>query len=234
MTSTRRGLSFVSIAAVLVTAPALAASGTGTQVGIGFRAGTLGLGADIDFRISDAFNARIGYSGYSLNRSVTDTDVHYDGKLKLSNPSVLIDWRVLKGGFHLTAGIVASSTKIDAVGQPTSGGTYTINNTVYTGAEIGSLTGNFKFGNSVAPYFGVGFGNVVGKDGHFSVLFDVGAIYAGTPSIALTGNCAAAIVGTPVCAQLQADVAAEKAKLAQDLGILKFYPVVGLGIGYRF
>jgi hypothetical protein len=232
--SINRWAALLSLGAVLLAQPAFAASDSGTQVGIGLRAGTLGLGADIEFRINDAWNARIGYSGYSLDRAVTQTDVHYDGKLKLSNPTALLDWRVLKGGFHFTVGVVAASTKIDAVGRPTGTGTYTVNNHVYTTSDIGSLTGSFKFGNSFAPYFGAGFGNVVGRDGHFAVLFDIGAIYAGAPTIALNGVCAPGIVGTPACTQLQADVAAEKVRLASDLTVLKWYPVIGLGVGFRF
>jgi hypothetical protein len=224
----------LAAAALLLAGPAAADSDSGPQVGIGLRAGTLGLGADIDFRINDALNARLGYAGYILDRSVTQTDVRYDGRLKLSNPAALLDWRVLKGGFHFTVGLVAASTRIDAVGTPSSSGTYTINNNVYTASQLGSLTGTFKFGNSLAPYFGAGFGNVVGRSGHFAVLFDIGAIYAGTPSVALAGSCAAAIVGTPVCTQLQTDVAAEKATLGTKLTLLKWYPVIGLGVGFRF
>ena len=217
------------LAAALGAAPAQAGD---PAFGIGLRAGTLGIGADLDFKLNDSLNVRMGYAGGSISRSVTDTQVHYDGTLKLSNPSALIDWRPFQGVFHLTAGAVASSTKIEATGVPAAGGSYTINGNTYTSADIGSVSGEFKFGNSVAPYVGLGWGNVVGTSGHFSVLFDVGAIYAGSPKIALTANCTSAVPA--VCTQLQSDVDAEKAKLAKDLTILKWYPVVSLGFGYRF
>lgn len=217
------------LTAALCAAPAQAGD---PAFGIGLRAGTLGIGADLDFKLNDSLNVRVGYAGGSISRSVTDTQVHYDGTLKLSNPSALLDWRPFQGVFHLTVGAVASSSKIEATGVPAAGGSYTINGNTYTSADIGSVGGEFNFGNSLAPYVGLGWGNVVGSSGHFSVLFDVGATYAGTPKVALTANCTSAFAS--VCTQLQADVDAEKAKLAKDLTVLKWYPVVSLGFGYRF
>jgi hypothetical protein len=175
---------------------------------------------------------RFGFACYSVDRTISDTNVTYDGKLKLSNPSARLDWRVLAGGFRVSVGAVVSGTKIEATGRPDANGTYQIGNNTYSASQIGSLTGTFKFGNSVAPYVGLGWGNVVGRDGHFSVLVDVGAIYAGTPSVALTANCTAG--AQAICSQLQTDVDAERQKLEQNLTLLKWYPVVGLGVGYRF
>ena len=203
-----------------------------TQAGFAIRAGTLGLGADVDFSLNQYLNARIGFAGYSVDRTISDTNVTYDGKLKLSNPSALLDWRVFGGAFRVSLGAVVSGTKIDATGRPDVNGTYQIGNNTYTASQIGSLNGTFKFGNSVAPYIGLGWGNVVGRDGRFSVLFDVGATYAGTPSVTLTANCTAAVAA--VCSQLQTDVDTERQTLEQNLTLLKWYPVVGLGFGYRF
>ena len=203
-----------------------------TQTGFAIRAGTLGLGADFEVSFNQYLNARVGFAGYSTDRTVNQTDVTYDGKLKLSNPSALLDWRVFGGGFRVSVGAVVSGTKVDAVGRPDVNGNFQIGNNTYTSSQIGSLNGTFKFGNSVAPYIGFGWGNVVGNEGHFSVLFDVGAIYAGTPNVTLTANCTAGV--QEVCAQLQTDVDTEKQKLEQNLTLLKWYPVVGLGFGYRF
>jgi hypothetical protein len=212
--------------AALVSAPAIAE----TQFGVGVRGGSLGLGADLDFAFTDNLNARVGYAGYSINRTVDQTNLTYAGKLKLSNPSVLLDWRVL-AGLRMTLGAVLTSTKIDAIGRPTAG-TFTIGGNTYSSSEVGSVTGSFKMGNSVAPYIGFGWGNVVGRGGHFSFLFDVGAIYAGTPSVALTANCTSN--NAAVCSQLQSDVAVERKNLEKNVTLLKWYPVVGVGFGYGF
>jgi hypothetical protein len=198
------------------------------QVGVAVRAGTLGIGADVDVALSPHFNARVGYAEYSLNQTVNQTAVTYDGKLKLSNPSALIDWRPFAGAFRVSLGAVFSSTKIDALGTPTPGGTFTIGNNTYSSSQVGSLTGSFKFGNSVAPYFGIGLGNVVGHQGHWSFLFDLGAMYTGTPNVSLAATC----TDPAICTQLQSDVEVEKQKLEKNL--LKWWPAINFGVGYRF
>jgi hypothetical protein len=221
------------VAASLALATAVAAPACAdTQAGFAIRAGTLGLGADVDFSLNQHLNARVGFAGYSVNRAVTDTNVTYDGTLKLSNPSALLDWRLFGGAFRVSFGAVASGTKIDATGRPAANGTYTLGNNTYTASQIGSLDGTFKLGNSVAPYLGFGWGNVVGRDEHFSVLFDVGATYSGTSNVTLTANCTTGVAA--ICSQLQSDVDTERQNLESKLMLLKWYPVVALGVGYRF
>jgi hypothetical protein len=122
--STRLLIASLAAALALVGGPALA----DTQAGLAIRAGTLGLGADLDVSLTEHLNARIGFAGYNVNRTVADTNVTYDGKLKLRNPSALLDWRVFGGGFRVSIGAVVSSTKIDAIGKPDANGTYQIGN----------------------------------------------------------------------------------------------------------
>jgi hypothetical protein len=222
----------MAVTAALTAGNAIAEDSSG--VGLALRAGTTGIGADVDVGLLSNVSARLGYSGFDYNHSITNTNVTYTGKLKVSDISALFDWYPFHGGFRLTAGIVGGGLKVGVTGQPT-GGTYTINNTTYTAAQVGSLTGQLKFGNSASPYVGLGWGDPVGTSHHLHFLFDVGAIYGGTPNVMLTANCGvAAPPGSPICTQLQSDVLAEKQKLQNDVTIVKWYPVVTLGLAYRF
>ncbi len=220
--------SVVVVAAALVAAPVAFA-----DVGAAIRVGTLGIGADVDFGINDHLGARIGYSAYNYSRTIDNTSVTYDGTIKLSNPSATLDWYPFAGGFRLSLGAVVSGTKVDAVGKPDSTGTYTLNGHQYSASDVGTLNGEFKFGNSVAPYVGLGWGNPAGAGSRLTFVFDLGAVYGGTPNIALTATCGAS-TPAPVCAQLQTDVMAEKASLQDKVTLIKWYPVVSLGFGYRF
>jgi hypothetical protein len=226
------------IAALMVSAMGGFAPETAhAEVGAALRAGTLGIGLDIDFNLVENLNARLGYSGYDYNRSFNNTNVTYDGKLKLSNPTALLDWYPFAGGFRISFGAVGSGTKVDATGRPSGNGTYQIGNNTYTAAQIGSLAGQFKFGRSVSPYVGIGFGNAVGATQRVSFLFDLGVVYAGTPDISLAAQCNPTLLAaacTQLQQQLQQDVAAEKQKLQGNLNILKWYPVIDLGVAYRF
>lgn len=211
-----------------------AASAATPDFGVAVRAGTPGVGLDLDLGLSPSFGMRVGFAGFNINHSIDTSDVDYDGRLKLRTVTGLLDWYVFSGAFHLTAGVAGNDTKLDVVGQPNQS-TYTINGNTYSSSQLGSLTGQLKFGNSVSPYVGFGWGNPAGENGHVHFLFDVGAIYGGTPSVTLTAVCGpAAPPGSSVCNQAQSDVASEEAKLRHKADILKWYPMVSLGIGVRF
>jgi hypothetical protein len=204
-------------------------------VALDARVGTTGYGFDVDVGLN-RFSARIGYSGFSFDRQVNQTDVTYDGKLRIRDLSALFDWYAFGGGFRLTLGAVGGGgLTVDVTGVPSANQTYTINGNTYSGAQLGSLSGRLKFGNSISPYVGLGWGNPVGLNHHLHFLFDIGAIYGGTPNVSLVGTCgSAAPPGSPVCTQLQNDVQAERQKLQNDLTVVKWYPVVNRGLAYRF
>jgi predicted nucleic acid-binding Zn ribbon protein len=214
-------------------APAAASAAT-PDFAVAVRAGTPGVGLDLDLGLSPSFGVRVGFAGFNINHNVNTSDVNYDGRLKLRTVTGLLDWYVFRGGFHLTAGVAGNDTKLDVVGQPNQS-SYTINGNTYSSSQLGSLTGQLKFGNSVSPYVGFGWGNPAGESGRLHFLLDVGAIYGGTPSVTLTAQCgSAAPAGSPVCNQAQSDVASEEAKLRHKADILQWYPVVSLGIAVRF
>lgn len=213
-------------------APAAAAATPDFAVAV--RAGTPGVGLDLDLGLSPSFGMRVGFAGFNVNHTVNTSDVDYDGRLKLRTVTGLLDWYVFQGAFHLTAGVAGNDTRLDVVGEP-SQGSYTINGTTYSSSQLGSLSGQLKFGNSVSPYVGFGWGNPAGENGRVHFLFDVGAIYGGTPTVSLTANCGpAAPPGSALCNEIQSNVATEEQKLVSKADILRWYPVVSLGIAIRF
>ena len=211
-----------------------AASAATPDFAVAVRAGTPGVGLDLDLGLSPSFGMRVGFAGFNVNHTVNTSDVDYDGRLKLKTVTGLLDWYVFQGGFHLTAGVAGNDTKLDVVGKPNQG-SYTINGTTYASSQLGSLNGELKFGNSVSPYVGFGWGNPAGENGRVHFLFDVGAIYGGTPTVSLTAQCGpAAPTGSALCNEIQSNVATEEQKLVSKADILRWYPVVSLGIAIRF
>jgi hypothetical protein len=95
--------------------------------------------------------------------------------------------------------------------------------------------GRVKFGSSFAPYVGLGWGNPVNHAHRLTFLFDVGVIYGGTPSVALNVTCGpAAPQGTPLCTRLQQDAQGERRDLEDNVDLARWYPVVNIGLAYRF
>jgi hypothetical protein len=213
-----------------VASPAIAA-----DVGLGFRFGTLGIGADVDIGLTDSVILRVGYSGFTYDATIDDTDVSYDADIELSNPFALLDWHAFDGTFRFTGGVVGGNTSADVVGKPQANGTYEIDGRTFTASQVGTLRGELEFGNSIAPYIGIGWGRAAGGDGRFSFLFDLGAVYAGEPDVKLTASCGpAAPPGSAACTQLRAAVAQEEQDLADDATEFRWYPVLSLGFAVRF
>lgn len=208
----------------------LGLAGAAHAAGVGVRAGTTGIGADVGVRLMPTLSARLGYSGLSYSTDVDVTDIDYDADLKLSNLSLLLDFSPLPGPFRITGGFVFNDNKIDVTGRP-SNGTYRINGVTYPAAAVGSLDGTVKAGNRAAPYVGIGYGNVAGFGVNF--YFDLGVMYQGTPSASLSATCGAAAPGA-ACAQLQSDVAAEARRLQSDIERFKWYPVANIGVTIGF
>jgi len=201
------------------------------DVGVSLRAGTLGAGADLNVGLSEKLNLRLGYSMYDYDAKIEDTDVVYDGELKLRNASLLLDWHVFGGGFRLSLGAVGANTEIDVVGRPT-GGSYEIGDATFTAAEVGHVDGKMKMGNSVAPYLGFGWGNTVDKGGRITFLFDIGAIYTGAPELDLNVRCGVATQSR--CALLQQEAQREEDEMSEEATEYELYPVIGLGLAIRF
>jgi hypothetical protein len=218
------------IQAVAFAAATLGVAQVAQAAGIGVRAGTTGVGGDIGFGLLPTLSARLGYSALSFSRDIDVTDVQYDGDLKLSNFSALLDFSPLPGPFRVTGGFIFNDNKVDVTGRP-SNGSYTLNGTTYPAAAVGNLAGTVKSGNRAAPYLGIGYGNVAGFGVNF--YFDLGVMFQGTPDASLSATCGSGLSAAQ-CNRLQADVAAERNKLQNEVSGFKYYPVANIGVTIGF
>jgi hypothetical protein len=129
------------------------------------------------------------------------------------------------GGFRVTGGLRYTSKGIVIIGDYV--GSVDIGGTVYTPAEVTSLTGEIVT-QDVAPYVGVGWGNPAGSK--FGFFVDLGVAYQGAPEVVLDADGPVASL-----AEFQANLAQEQQAIEDDLGqYFKFYPVISLGFSIGF
>lgn len=199
----------------------------GSDIGIGVNVGTLGIGVEVSKLLVSNVGLRVGGNFFSLNlNNKQQSNMTYSGTLKVQAFSGLLDlYPSARGSFHLTAGLMSDPAKVTATGVST-GGHFTINNNTYTAAQVGTLSATGQFG-SMLPYFGLGFGTAASKHGGLSFTFDLG-IAIGKPTIALTAT------GTSTNANLQHDLTAQVATTQTDLNKVPGYPMLALGLMYRF
>ena len=216
------------IVSILLVACA-AASAQARDVAATVDLGTTGLGLHLTTPLATKLNGRIGVNVANTSYEGSTSDMDYDFKLKLKTVDALLDYHPFDSSFRLTGGVVYNGNKIDARAKP-SGGTYTINNVAYNAATVGDLSSKIDF-RKAAPYLGIGWGNAV-KQAGWSFGTDLGIMFQGTPKTQLaSNNCTALPV---LCSRLASDVAAENVKLGEEVKDFKLYPVIRVGISYRF
>ena len=221
-TRLRPGHAFVSAAIVAVCGTALAAPAPEADVTIGSLGGALQVG----FALSPSVAVRLDLNGFKRNFSKVSEGQNYDGKLKLQTGGFLADWHPWQSSFRVTAGLYSNQNKLDMNATPDAAGNYTFNGTTYTAAQVGTAGARVDF-RSAAPYLGFGWGHG-GSDSGLQFTSDIGVIGQGAPRVQVNVSGAA---NNPA---LASNVQAAQVQLQSDLNSFRYYPVIQLGIGYRF
>lgn len=198
-----------------------AGSASADGFGLGVKAGTLGVGIEGTFSLSESVNLRAGFNSYSKSGDETASDILYDGKLELRTLALLVDWHPFSGTFRVSAGLMKNDNALRLTATPTAN--QTIGGTTYTPAQIGTLSGDVTF-KSTAPYLGIGWGNAT-KNGRFGATFEIGAMFQGSPNVSLRAS--SGLVA-------QADLDSESQQAQADLNEFKIYPAISLGFSFRF
>lgn len=217
---------FAMLLTVFFLTPAFTFAGPG-DLGIALKAGTLGGGVEGTVGILDTLNARVGFNYFSMEHDMTESNVDYEFDLDLLTASLILDWHPFNNGFRVSAGVMYNGNELDATGQPTAGN-YTINDTTYTAAQVGTLTGRIDF-DDVAPYIGIGYGNALSKDRKWNFVLDIGVMYQGSVDVTLDAN------GTSSGnAAFRSNLENERRQLQDELDDYQWYPVIAIGISYKF
>jgi hypothetical protein len=190
---------------------------------LALKVSTLGGNAEIYRSFGDQFNVHLGANYFTLEQDLEENaDYSATASAGLMSFSALGDYFPFQSStFRITFGAYFNLNEIDAVLTPVE--SYEVGGDVYTPEDLGTLDANIKF-NPVAPYIGLGFGNPTGGDSGFGFSFDIGSMYQGGSIVDLTAQ-----------GLLEPSAAPDQEALIEDnLSWFKWYPVVSLGITYKF
>ncbi|TDF37604.1 hypothetical protein EYS14_15810 [Alteromonadaceae bacterium M269] len=214
-------------------------------LGVSLKAGTLGAGLELDYPISPSWSIRLQANDFNFDDTFEEDDIEYDGELDLSSFGALVVWRPFKKNFNISAGIYSNSNEL--AGNAISAGedVFEIGDIEYRGAAADPLRldASVDLGDSTAGYFGIGWGS--NHKSGFKFSFDIGVLFSGSPTVDLAVNGSAELVSNPgiifnvndgsaLANELQQQISNEVDNLEDDISDFEFYPVVSLGIGYRF
>jgi hypothetical protein len=214
--------------------------------GIGFTAGTGGIGVQLATPLAQHFNLRASASYFSYYGNFNSDGLELDGRIQLRQINTSVDWFPFHNGFHISPGVTLDNRNdIHTLIHVPGGQSFDLGDDTYTSDYANPVNGmaSFSFGNKIAPSLTAGWGNLIPRNGsHFSVPVEVGFQYIGTPLIAFNLQGSACDQSNPPdCGPIEdptgmgpADIQAQTAKINNDIRPLRFFPILSVGFGYRF
>jgi hypothetical protein len=204
-----------TVAAVLALSAAVICGTASAQTAYG-QVGTTGFTLGYAEHLNNYVNVRADASFFNYSRDIKAGGVDYKGKLKFSNVGVYADYFPV-GQFRLTGGLLIGDDKVTAHG--TSSGGNDIPEGEWAAAQLKT--------KKVRPYLGLGWG--LGKQAGKGLSFtaDVGVAYGKFKTNYSVSEGLADYWGDDRVAQ-------ERHDLDSKVNDLKWYPVVRLGLSYKF
>jgi hypothetical protein len=206
------------------------------EVAVTAKGGTLGGGVELTVGLSRQWNVRLGGNAFNYTDDHREVSgILYDATARLRTATALLDFHPGGGGFRLSAGAIYNDTRIDGNSLVPASGFYDIGGVQVPAALVGTLDGQIKF-DPLVPYVGLGWGNAVGPGRRVRFAADLGAIFQGKGKVTLTPQIPA---GSPLNnsiarAALQVLLDREEADIEKDVADYTVYPVVSIGVSYRF
>jgi hypothetical protein len=216
-----------------------------STVAVGVTAGTLGAGVELVTPISRRTNLRVDGHFFNYSQTLEQDGISYSGNLRLRDFRASYDLYPFKGGFRLSGGVaVYNQFNVAANAAVPANKTLTLNDVDYYSSAADPLHGNasIAYGRKVAPTLTFGWGNAIPRSGrHLAFPVELGMAFTGTPKFDLDMfGSACSVSSTAGCAvvssypDFQTNLAAQRRKINNDLQPLRFYPILSLGVTYRF
>jgi len=223
--------------------PAPQAGNDPRGVGAGARISSLGFGGEAAVELTGSTNLRGGFNLFGYSRGFSRDGISYAASLRWRSAEAHFDWFPFGGGIHLSPGLlVYNGNTVNANASVPGGQTLTLNGVQYLSDPANPVSGTGKLDfNKAGPSVMVGWGNLVRRKGRgFVINFEVGVAYQGAPQATLNlagGVCSSSGLNCRSIASdptVQANVAGQQAKINHDISPFKVYPLIALGLGYRF
>ena len=203
---------------------------------LGINLGTIGGDVEYTRIVMPEYNLalRVGLGGFTYNGDYDDTDTHYDTDLSQFNAGATLEYHPFASGFYIGAGIYYQNPNYEMEATP-SGGEYEFGDGTYPADLVGKVNGKVEDLNKVVPYVGLGYDASLFDSGNLFFTFKAGAWYQDSPRVSLTAHdCALDTLRTGTCNDLRQDLDQEEDDINEDIQDYKWWPVIQIGLSYRF
>ncbi|WP_345814906.1 hypothetical protein AAGS40_21740 [Paraburkholderia sp. PREW-6R] len=187
--------------------------------------GTLGAGVGAALPLTSWAGVHAEIEGLGFSHSVNVDDNQYDGHLKLLQGGLYVDlFPFSSSGFRVTAGALINDDELTAHAVPNAQGNYKIGDDFVP--AVGAAPSATATLPRVMPYLGIGYGHKPVSKG-FGLTVDLGVAY-GRPHTSYNVPAIYSLFTT------QANIDDEEQKISDKVERYKLYPVVQIGVSYRF
>jgi hypothetical protein len=131
-------------------------------------------------------------------------------------------------GFQISGGLVWDNNVVETVGRQKRGTPFISHDAVQSSVQAETRKPEVNI-DGFAPFAGIGWGNPFGKDKRWGLIFCLGFVYQDPPDPALSVGVSPA--SSPI---FPSDPANENGLLEEARADSDFYPVIAVGITYRF
>ncbi len=211
------------------------------RFGVAVGVSTLGAGIEAATAVTRHSNVRFGFNDFSYGTTFSKDGIAYNGTLSLRSAEVLYD-QYVAGGFHISPGVMIYDGN-QATGAASVGGgqSFSLGGTTFYSDASDPVAGTGTIGaRKVAPEILIGFGNLLPRSSrHFTVNFEFGLAYQGSPSAALhltgstclsPGQSCQSIASNPT---IQGNITSEQNTINNGLSVFKYYPIIRLTLGFK-
>lgn len=213
------------------------------RLGVGAKVSTLGIGIEAATAVTRRSNVRGSFNFYDYNRGFDDDGINYAANLRLRSVQVMYDQYII-GGVHISPGLLLhNGNRASATASVGAGQTFSLGDVTFYSNTSDPVRGAAAIDfRNVSPIVLAGFGNLLPRnERRFGVNVDLGVVFQGSPNFNLnlagtacagsaTTNCRNAATDPNVQNQIQI----EQGRMNDDLKVFKYYPVMSVGVSWKF
>jgi hypothetical protein len=216
-----------------------------SRLGVDVNVGTLGVGVEVATPLATRFNLRGSGNFFHYTTNINRGGLVYVTALDMRSAQASLDWFPWRNAFHLSPGVMFyNGIQMTANVQAPPNTSFTINGATFYSDPSDPLTGYGKVTfPTVGPQLTIGLGNMIPRSNHkhFSFPVEAGVVYFGPGNILLNFSGSECLApGGAFCQKassspnFQADVAAAKSQIRTYVNYFGLYPILRMGLSYKF
>jgi len=198
-----------------------------TRFAAGAGIGTTGLYVEGQFRVTSYISLRATYEFAEFERDQNVDDITYTGRLDSGVIGGFVQVHPMESNFFVSGGGLFGERAVGLAAQPA--GPVTIGDQTFTPTQIGRLDGEVDLGDR-ALSFGAGWDSTFSRVRGLGWRVLAGVAIGDEPDVHLN-SVGGTLSNDP---NLQTQLRREEGRVESEAGELRYYPVVQLGLTWRF